>query len=94
MAGRAGTLVGRVGSFEMGIREARPVLEHILGLKRLSQRGRERQVGRAGKPNGLKMWDQAQRSASERKGMEGHLPWGQWPFPPTLPSGPQKPAPL
>lgn len=79
---------------EMGIREARRVLEHILGLKQLSQRGRARQVGSGGRPNELKMWDQAQRSASERKGIGGHLPWGQWPFLPPCPVVPRSQRPF
>lgn len=79
---------------EMGIREARRVLEHILGLKQLSQRGRARQVGCGGRPNELKMWDQAQRSASERKGIGGHLPWGQWPFPSPRPVVPRSQRPF
>lgn len=70
------------------------MLEHILGLKQLSQRGRARQVGSGGRPNELKMWDQAQRSASERKGIGGHLPWGQWPFLPPCPVVPRSQRPF
>lgn len=97
MAGRAGAVIGSLAGWdflEMGIREARRVLEHILGLKQLSQRGRARQVGSGGRPNGSKMWDQAQRSASERKGIRGHLPWGQWPFPSPRPVVPRSQRPF
>lgn len=97
MAGRAGAVIGSLAGWdflEMGIREARRVLEHILGLKQLSQRGRARQVGSGGRPNRSKMWDQAQRSASERKGIRGHLPWGQWPFPSPRPVVPRSQRPF
>lgn len=97
MAGRAGAVIGSLAGWdflEMGIREARRVLEHILGLKQLSQRGRARQAGSGGRPNGSKIWDQAQRSASERKGIGGHLPWGQWPFPSPRPVVPRSQRPF